>query len=95
VAAVTGQGCALAECRCPPEQHMSGPSPVFAPISAVALLENGIEDEKASAGKHRALGRSAHVSSSLAAWSGPCVRCLFTRNFNAFPFGGACQSAEG
>ena len=53
---------------------MSGSSSVYAPFSTMALLENGIEDEKASAGKHRALGRSAHDSSSLEPWNDQWVQ---------------------
>jgi hypothetical protein len=75
---------------------MSGSSSVYAPFSTMALLENGIEDEKASAGKHRALGRSAHVSSSLETWNDQWCKVLVHSQFiNAFPFGGACQSTEG
>jgi hypothetical protein len=47
----------------------------------MALLENGIEDEKASAGKHRALGRSAHDSSSLEPWNGQWCKVLVHSQF--------------
>ena len=66
-------------------------------ISTMALLENGIEDEKASAGKHRASGHLASCLGSARGRGGHRRSVLVSMQFQASPtFGSAaCQSAEG